>query len=39
MLSPNRPYTTEDGTKLYLAKLVKGLIKDYKRNRHTKTSN
>jgi hypothetical protein len=38
ILSPNCPYTTKDGTKLYLAKLVKDLIKDYKRNRHIKTS-
>ena len=28
------PYTTKDGTKLYLAKLGKGLVKDYKGNRN-----
>ena len=33
MLSLNHPYAIEDGTKLYLAKLVKDLIKDYKGNR------
>jgi hypothetical protein len=32
-LSLSHPQTTEDGTKLYLAKLVKGLVKDYKGNR------
>ena len=36
ILSPNCYYVTEDETKLYLAKLVKGLIKDYKRNRYIK---
>ena len=30
MLSLNYPYATKDGTEPYLAKLVKGLIKDYK---------
>ena len=29
-LSLSYPYTAKDGTKPYLAKLVKGLIKDYK---------
>jgi hypothetical protein len=29
-LSLSHPYATKDGTKPYLAKLVKGLIKDYK---------
>ena len=29
-LSLSHPQTTKDGTKLYLAKLVKDLIKDYK---------
>jgi hypothetical protein len=29
-LSLSYPYTTKDGTKPYLAKLEKGLIKDYK---------
>ena len=31
-LSLSHPHTTEDGTKPYLAKPVKGLIKDYKGN-------
>ena len=33
MLSLSYPYTTKGGTKLYLAKLVKDLVKDYKGNR------
>ena len=33
-LSLNYPYTTEDRTKPYLAKLVKDLIKHYKENRN-----
>jgi hypothetical protein len=34
MLSLSYPYTTEDRTELYLAKLVKDLVKDYKGNRN-----
>jgi len=34
MLSLNYPYITKDGTKLYLAKLVKDLAKNYKGNRN-----
>ena len=34
MTTLSHPQTTEDGTKPYLAKLVKDLIKDYKRNRN-----
>jgi len=34
MLSLNYPYITKDGTKLYLAKLVKDLAKDYKGNKN-----
>jgi len=33
-LSPSHPYATKDRTKPYLAKLVKGLIRDYKGNRN-----
>jgi hypothetical protein len=31
-LSPSHPRTTKDGTKPYLAKLIKGLVKHYKGN-------
>ena len=34
ILSLNYPYTTKDGTRLYLARLVKDLIKDLKENRN-----
>ena len=34
MLSLSYPSTTKDRTKPYLAKLEKGLIKDYKGNRN-----
>jgi hypothetical protein len=33
-LSLSHPYTTEDRTEPYLAKLVKDLVKDYKGNRN-----
>ena len=33
MLSLSYSYITKGGTKLYLAKLVKDLVKDYKGNR------
>jgi hypothetical protein len=33
-LSLSHPRTTKDRTKPYLAKLVKGLVKDYKGNRN-----
>ena len=33
MLSLNHPHATKDGTKPYLAKPIKDLVKDYKGNR------
>jgi len=33
-INPSHPHATEDRTELYLAKLVKDFVKDYKGNRN-----